>query len=104
MARMKSKSRAARWADAAAELRTAVDAVEAAMADAEAAAQALAEVKEEYEGWLDNMPDGLRYSPTGEKLQAVVELDCEPGDDLDALRALADEAENVDLPLGWGKD
>lgn len=74
------------------------------MADANSAAQELATVKDEYQDWLDNLPEGLRYSPVGEKLDAVCNIDTDVEDDLDGLRTLADEAEGADLPLGWGRD
>jgi hypothetical protein len=64
------RSRAQRWMAAVAEL------------------QAL---QAEYEAWLENLPDPLRDSPVGEKLEAVCRLN---------LEELAD----IDLPLGWGKD
>lgn len=100
----KNPSRGDRWQAAASDLREAVTAVDEAVAAAVEAASALADVQSEYSDWLDNMPDGLRDGPTGEKLQGVVDLDCDPGEDVEALRTLADEAEGVDLPLGWGRD
>lgn len=103
MARSKT-SRNARWEAAAADLRTAIEAVDEAMAQANDAASALRDVKDEYQEWLDSLPDSLRDSPVGEKLQAVSDLDAEVDDDLDGLRTLADEAEGIDLPLGWGRD
>jgi len=56
-----------------------------------AAVEELRALQQEYQAWLDNLPDPLRDSPVGEKLEAVCDLD---------LEALAD----IDLPLGWGKD
>lgn len=103
MARSKT-SRTARWEAAAADLRTAMEAVDEAVAQANDAASALRDVQEEYQDWLDNLPDSLRDSPVGEKLQAVVDIDGEVDDDLEGLRRLADEADGADLPLGWGKD
>lgn len=45
------------------------------------------------------MPEGLQDgSPTGEKLNAVTEIDLEG-----ALEALQ-EANNADLPVGFGRD
>ena len=105
MSRKRVKSRADRWNDAVDSLRSALDAVDAAMADADAAASELAGVKDEYQEWYDNMPDGLRdSSPTGEKLAAVVDIDTDVEGDLDGLRSLLEAADGADLPLGWGRD
>lgn len=99
-------SRPDRWRAAVADAQAAVDAVASAIDDLGPALEALRDVKQEYEDWLDTMPDSLRYSPTGEKLQAIVDLDLEP--DLDNILAdvvnAIDEAEGADLPLGFGKD
>ena len=105
MARKQSNSRQARWERACGDARTALEAVEAAKADLETALQDLADVQSEYQDWLDNLPDGLRYSPVGEKLEAVTNIDLDwDGDSLDAASQAIDEAEGADLPLGWGRD
>ena len=51
----------------------------------------LRELQGEYQAWLDNLPESLQDSALAEKLQAICDLD------LDAL-------EDVDLPLGFGRD
>jgi urease accessory protein UreF len=51
----------------------------------------LLELQPYYAAWLDNLPDNLHDSATGEALQAIVELD------LDALAA-------VQPPRGFGRD
>jgi hypothetical protein len=56
-----------------------------------AAVEELRELQEEYQGWLDNLPESFLDTALGEKLEAVCNLD---------LEELAD----IDLPLGWGKD
>ena len=56
-----------------------------------AAVEELQALQAEYEAWLDNLPDPLRDSSIGEKLEAVCSL---------SLEELAD----IDLPLGWGRD
>jgi len=56
-----------------------------------AAVTALQELQAEYQQWLENLPDSLRESPVGQKLEEVCNLD---------LESLAD----VDLPRGWGRD
>jgi len=64
------RTRPQRWADAVATLRA---------------------LQEEYQAWLDNLPESLQDSALADKLQAVCELD------LDAM-------EDVELPLGFGRD
>jgi len=51
----------------------------------------LRELQAEYQEWLDNLPENLQDGALADKLQAVCELDL-------------DELENVDLPLGFGRD
>ena len=55
------------------------------------AVNVLLELQQEYQVWLDNLPDSLRESPVGEKLEEVCNLD---------LESLAMQ----DLPRGWGRD
>jgi len=52
----------------------------------------------EYREWLDNMPENLQASATAEKLEGVTDLD------VAGALAFVDEAESVDLPLGFGRD
>jgi len=88
--------------------------------DAVDALEELKEIQEEYQDWYDNMPYQLQDGPTGEKLSEVtnIDLDWEPDVDmtapevpdlsfeldLDDLESVIDEAENADLPRGFGKD
>jgi len=128
---MAKQSRASRWEAAVQEARSAVDRmVEAAESldlkevatAAEAYSQAMSDlgsVQDEYRDWYEGMPESLQSGPTGEKLEEVtcVELVMEIDDDslADAVRsaieavvadavACLDDAEGVDLPLGFGKD
>jgi hypothetical protein len=80
----KKQSRVDRWNEAASQ-------ASAALADLRA-------LQEEYQEWLDNLPENLQSSAVGEKLTTVCELDIEGALDT------ANEAEGVDLPLGFGKD
>ncbi len=91
----KSNSRPARWAAAVAKLSTGLDDVEAAIED-------LRGLQEEYESWKGNLPESLQSSPVGVKLEAVCDLDLSNG--ADDLRGICDEAEGMDLPIGFGKD
>lgn len=84
MAKTKLPSRAVRW--------------NAATIKAIEALEELREIQEEYETWRDNLPENLQSSPLGEKLETVCELAI-----AEALSTV-EEANNVDLPLGFGRD
>ena len=84
-------SRPKRWAAAIAALQ-ALDASE------------IDELKEAYQEWLDNLPEGLDASPCAEKLEATVDAAEMIVDALAELTSALEEAEGVDLPLGFGRD
>jgi hypothetical protein len=90
----KQPSRGARWADAANEARIALDNLSSAL-------DALKDVQSEYEDWNGNLPENLQGSALGEKLAAVTEIDF---DCLSEVESAIDEAEGIDLPLGFGRD
>lgn len=48
-------------------------------------------LQNEYAAWLEALPDPVRDTPTGEALQAIVELDL-------------DEIASLQLPRGYGRD
>lgn len=77
-------SRSARWAQAA--------------ADAKQAIEELQSIQSEFESWRDNMSENLQSSPTYEKLETVCDIDIQGA--LDAI----EEAESADLPAGFGRD
>ena len=52
---------------------------------------ALVTLQAEYAAWLDALPEATRDSPTGQALQAIVDLDL---DEIIAIRA----------PHGFGRD
>ena len=54
------------------------------------AVETLRELQEEYQEWLDNLPESLQSTPLAEKLEEVCSLD------LDQL--------DVELPRGFGRD
>lgn len=60
------------------------------------ALEELRDLQEEYQEWLDGLPENLESSPLGEKLEAVCDLDL----DVDAIQ----EAADIELPLGYGRD
>lgn len=78
------KSRADRWTEAAGE--------------AMAALTDLKGVQEEYQEWQENLGDKFEGSATKEKLQEVVDLDIE------SAISIAEEAEGMELPVGFGRD
>jgi hypothetical protein len=87
-------SRPARW-------RSAVAAASAARDQLIDALDALEEIRQEYEEWKDNLPESLQSSALYEKLVTVCDLDFESAKDgFDII----DEAEGMDLPLGFGRD
>jgi hypothetical protein len=104
---MATKSRPARWAAAIEELKSVLNRIDTQ--DLEAAADNLVAVQEEYEQWQADMPDNLVDSPTATLLEGVVDLDLQylAGQILDAINAAEstiEDAEGIDLPLGFGRD
>ena len=77
-------SRPAQWSDA---VSRAVDALEE-----------LQDLQAEYEEWLDGIPDNLRDGTLFDKLEGVTVVDFASA--IEVVR----EAEDVDLPLGYGRD
>ena len=51
----------------------------------------LVELQEEYQAWLDALPENLQGSATAEALRAIAEIDLS-------------ELESVEPPLGYGRD
>lgn len=91
----------------------AVDALTGAMEKVEEAMQSLRDVREEYQGWYDNMNEGLQQSPTGQKLEELLNIDLEPSDpeiptfeeiDFSEIEEAAQQILDADLPLGFGRD
>lgn len=67
----------------------------------EQAAQAIDEliaIKDEYQDWLDNLPENLQSSAVADKLNEIVCID------FDSAQSAIEEAVNADLPLGFGRD
>lgn len=93
MAKRKNNSRTARWQNACDRARVAAEDLESAFGD-------LKDIQSEYEEWRDNLPENLQSSALAEKLNEVCDLDL----DLDDVGGKVDEAENVDLPRGFGRD
>ena len=100
----RQKSRPIRWAEATAEARRCLDALVDARDELQSALSDLGDIKDEYEEWYDNMPEALQEGTTGEKLQELLELDLEVEVDLEDYEEVVSNAENADLPLGFGRD
>jgi hypothetical protein len=81
---MKPQSKNQRWKDA--------------CATAKADIENLKEIQEEYQETYDNLPENLQNSAYAEKLQAMQDID------FDAALDIIQEAEDADLPLGFGRD
>ncbi len=92
--RPKTQSRQDRWAEAAGE-------IESALSTLEAAIDSLREIQEEFQEWLDGLPEG-GSAETREKLEAVCDLELGSVEDAD-LSELAGVGE-LELPLGFGRD
>ena len=71
---------------------------QAAASDAQSALETLLDLQAQSQGSLENLSEGLRSGATGEKLEAVCELD------LEGAQSTISEAEGIDLPLGFNRD
>lgn len=101
----KGQSRAKRWQAAIDKARGALTEIETHMSTVTDALTELQELKGEYEEWQGNLPENLASSPLGEKLQVIVDLDLEPEEgNITAITEAIDEAEQAELPLGFGRD
>lgn len=70
-------------------------------AAAQAAVHALEELKavqEEYGEWRGNLPENLQASALGEKLETICDID------IDGALEAAQEALDVEVPLGFRRD
>jgi predicted nuclease with TOPRIM domain len=63
--------------------------------------QALEDLQGEYEEWQDNLPENFESSPLGEKLEAAVDVFQGATGEIESQ---LDELENLELPLGFGRD
>jgi hypothetical protein len=105
MAKEKQKSRTARWQEFA---ERATEALEELRGDLERLDEIMTDwrgLQEEYQEWLDNQPESFSSTATGEKLEAVVDLDLEPDlNILGEIESIISEAEGIELPQGFGRD
>jgi hypothetical protein len=68
------------------------------LARARESIEALQVRQESYADWRDNLPETLQDTATAEKLDAVADID------FDAALEVIEEAEQLDLPQGFGRD
>lgn len=97
----------AAWESASDDLQGAIDEIETHL-------EQLRDIRQEYEDWLENLPESLRDSPVGEKLQTLVDIDLDPDlpevpdqpdePNFDDVEASAQEILDADPPLGFGRD
>lgn len=105
----KEQSRSDRWSVAAGEAADALSQMLTHMDDLENALAALKEIQDEYAEWNDSLPENLRNSPVGEKLEAVCEINFEDIGStvctgLEEAEGQIQEAKDIELPRGFGKD
>jgi len=77
-------SRPKRWAEACSKVREGLD--------------ELRQLQEEYQEWLDNLPENLEGCALAEKLEAIIEVGT--GD----IEGGLEDAEAAEFPLGFGRD
>jgi hypothetical protein len=104
-------SRPARWSALCARIVESLDVMENEFGEFDAATQDLEGLKEEYEEWRDNLPEGLEATETADKLDAtidaadaVVEAKNEMETLFGQIRSAVEDAEGADLPRGFGRD
>jgi hypothetical protein len=90
----KAKSRTARWQAAASEASSLASQLRDAI-------EALKDVQQEYSDWQDNLPENFQSSALAEKLETVCNLEF---DTLEGALDVLEEAESIDLPMGFGRD
>jgi hypothetical protein len=61
----------------------------------------LEDIRDELSNWWESMPDSFADTPTGEKLDEAIDKLSEWIDQLDEMHS---EAEDLELPIGYGRD
>ena len=107
----KGKSRPKRWAEAVAACMKLKDEVEAKADELATALSDLYDIQQEYQEWKDNLPENVESSALGEKLDAVCDLSLDNNGcgadimgDWDSVVSAIEEAEQIELPMGFGRD
>lgn len=101
------KSRPKRWAEAVNEAQAIIAQINTLIEDLDGAVDNVRSIQEEYQEWQESLPESLQEGATAEKLDAVLEIDLPDSisaEDLGEVITAIDEAEGVDLPLGFGRD
>lgn len=97
-------SRSYRWSNAVGNAREALERMQNAATDVQSALEDLGSIKEEFQEWLDNLDGKFAGSALVEKLETITQLDLEREPDFSDLESAIDEAENAELPMGFGRD
>jgi hypothetical protein len=107
----KQPTRHERFTGAAQALLDAVDSLRSTWEDQsqelEDARHELQSIQQEYEEWLNNLPENLQSSALAEKLSIICDISLLDGieePDFDSLANAAQEALDSDPPLGFGRD
>jgi hypothetical protein len=62
------------------------------------------DLKGSYEDWYSNYPENLQGDETYAKLEAINELDFNEDDDVSAMLECIEQAAEIELPRGFGRD
>lgn len=106
----KNASRPKRWSYHCARALDALDRLEEVLGDFKDAVEELNAVREEYVEWNGNLPENMQgTSALSEKLEAIEGLDIEDAaSELESAitdaRGKIEEADNAELPQGFGRD
>lgn len=105
----KPPSRSQRWTDAVGAALDIINEMSGHLDALDTAIEELRGVQEEYEEWQGNLPENLASSALGEKLDAVCGLEIEAvanavRDALDEAQGTLEDADQAELPQGFGRD
>lgn len=100
----KQESKRKRFEDQVRVCREHLDILESADEDFKSAISDLADIQSEYQDWQDNLPENLQDSPTAELLTEVCDLDLDLEIDMGEYVNAVETAENLTLPVGFGRD
>lgn len=100
----RGKSRPARWAEAVLKARAAANTIEEGKAALVEVFGELEELRNEYENWRTGLPEQFENTELASKLDTVIEMDFNEDTDVEAMLEAVDQAEQAELPLGFGRD
>lgn len=105
----KPKSRPQRWAASVTAAQGALDDVRTSSERLTTALEELKDLQSEYQDWRDNLPENLQSGSIAEKLDEICGLDFDSHTDtvdnaLSEVESVVSDAENAELPQGFGRD